>query len=147
MRNKKHDDSTYEIGFAKPPEHSRFRRGRSGNPKGRPKGVLNLATILERVLQAKVTLDENGVCRTVSKLELALEKLVELAVKGDLAALRLLTTLVASAVEKDVTTLTNQLAAADLEVLQSVLNEAAGRRLAETYLSRHGGNRENGNSE
>lgn len=147
MRNKKHDDSTYEIGFAKPPEHSRFRRGRSGNPKGRPKGVLNLATILERVLQAKVTLDENGVCRTVSKLELALEKLVELAVKGDLAALRLLTSLVASAVEKDVTTLTNQLAAADLEVLQSVLNEADGRRLAETYLRRHGGNLKNGNSE
>lgn len=143
----KDNNATYEIGFCRPPEHSKFRKGRSGNAKGRPKGVLNLAAILERVLQAKVAIDENGVCRTVSKLELALEKLVELAVKGDLAALRLLTTLVASAVEKDVTTLTNQLAAADLKVLQSVLNEADGRRLAETYLRRHGGNLENGNSE
>jgi len=143
----KSDNSTYEIGFGKPPEQSRFRKGSSGNPKGRPKGVLNLATILERVLQEKVAIDENGVCRMVSKLELALEKLVDLAVKGDLAAMRLLTTLVASGVEKDVTALTNQIAAADLEVLQGVLNEAAGRRLAETYLSRHGGKLENGNGE
>ncbi len=97
---------------------------------------------------AAVAIDENGVSRTVTKLELALEKLVDLAVKGDLAALRLLTTLVASAVEQDVDTLTNQLAAADIGVLQSVLNEATGRRLAETYLSRHGGNpRENRNAE
>ena len=141
------DDSKYAIGFAKPPEHSRFRKGSSGNPNGRPKGRLNLVTILERVLQAKVAIDENGVSRTVTKLELALEKLVDLAVKGDLAALRLLTTLVASAVEQDVDTLTNRLAAADLELLHGVLNEAAGRRLAETYLSRHGANLiENGNS-
>jgi len=134
MRNKDNDDdSAYEIGFAKPPQHSRFRKGCSGNPNGRPKGRLNLATVLEGVLHAKVAIDENGVCRTVSKLELALEKLVDQAVRGDLAALRLLTNLVASAVEKDVHTLTNQLAAADLEVLHDVLNEAAGRRLAETY--------------
>jgi hypothetical protein len=142
------DDSKYAIGFGKPPEHSRFRKGCSGNVRGRPRGRLNLATILERVLQAKVAIDENGVCRTVTKLELALEKLVDLAVKGDLAALRLLTTLVASAVEQDVDTLTNRLAAADLEVLHGVLNEAAGRRLAETYLSRHGANLlENKNAE
>lgn len=143
-----HDNSTYEIGFGKPPEHSKFRKGRSGNPRGRPKGVLNLATILERVLQAKVVIDEDGESRTVTKLELALEKLVDLAVKGDLAALRLLTTLVASAADQDVHMLTNHLAAADLAVLEGVLNEAAGRRLAETYLSRHGGDsHENGNAE
>jgi hypothetical protein len=136
----KDDNSTYEIGFGKPPKHSRFHKGLSGNPRGRPKGRLNLATILERVLQEELVIKENGVCRTVTKLELALEKLVELAVKGDLAALRLLTTLVASAVEQGVDTLTNQLASADLGVLQGVLNEAAGRRLAETYLSRHGAN-------
>ena len=134
------DDSRYNIGFAKPPEHSRFRKGCSGNARGRPRGTLNLATILERVLQAKVTIDENGVCRTVTKLELAIEKLVDLAVKGDLAALRLLTTLVASSAENHGKFLTNQLAAGDLKVLQSVLTEADGRRLAETYLSRHGAN-------
>jgi hypothetical protein len=133
------DDSSYDIGFGKSPEHSRFRKGCSGNAQGRPKGRLNLATILERVLLAKVTIDENGMCRTVTKLELALEKLLELAVKGDLAALKLITTLAVSRAEKDGNPLTSQLAATEFKVLQSVLTEADGRRLAETYLSRHGG--------
>lgn len=142
------DSSINDVGFGKPPKHTRFRKGRSGNPRGRPKGRLNLATLLERVLQEEVVIKENGLCRTVSKFELALQKLVDLAAKGDVAALRLLTSLVSSAAERDVDTLTDQLAAADLEVLQGVLSEAAGRRLAETYLSRHKGNlNENENAE
>ncbi|MFZ3585531.1 DUF5681 domain-containing protein, partial [Loktanella sp. DJP18] len=29
----------YSVGYAKPPESSRFKKGKSGNPKGRPKGA------------------------------------------------------------------------------------------------------------
>ena len=35
--------SGYEVGYGKPPKHSRFRPGKSGNPKGRPKGSKNKA--------------------------------------------------------------------------------------------------------
>jgi hypothetical protein len=117
----KNDNSGYEIGFAKPPQHSRFRKGLSGNPKGRPKGRRNLATVLERTLQEKVVINENGVRRRVTKLEAAIKQLVNKAATGDLAALRQLTALAGSAVEQSVDAPTNQLTAADLEVMQGLL--------------------------
>ena len=120
------DDAAYEIGFGKPPKHSRFCKGSSGNPKGRPKGRRNLATVLERTLQEKVVINENGVRRTVTKLEAAVKQLVNKAAAGDLVALRQLTALAGSAVEQGVDTVTNQLAAADLEVMQGVLKRLEG---------------------
>ena len=122
----KDDDSGYEIGFGKPPKHSRFRKGLSGNPQGRPKGRRNLATVLERTLQEKVVINENGVRRTVTKLEAAVKQLVNKAAAGDLAALRQLTALAGSSVEQGVDASTNQLAAADLEVMQGVLRRLEG---------------------
>jgi len=124
--SKKYDDSTYAIGFGKPPKHSRFRKGRSGNPKGRPKGRRNLATVLERTLQEKVVISENGVSRTVSKLEAAVKQLVNKAAAGDLAALRQLTALAGSAVEQGGDTSTNELEDADLELMRDVLKRFEG---------------------
>lgn len=81
------------VGYGNPPKQSRFRKGVSGNPKGRPKGALNLATVLWRTLQERVVVNENGVRRTVPKLEAALKQLVNQAASGDLAAIRQLTAL------------------------------------------------------
>ena len=120
------DDSTYDIGFRKPPEHSRFRKGRSGNPKGRPKGRRNLATVLERTLQEKVVINENGVRRTVTKLEAAVKQLVNKSASGDLTALRQLTALARSAEEQVAEAPTKQLADADLKVMQGVLKRLEG---------------------
>ena len=38
---------TYEVGFGRPPRHTRFKAGQSGNPKGKAKGAVNLATDVE----------------------------------------------------------------------------------------------------
>lgn len=85
------DDGTpYAVGFAKPPKRSRFRKGSSGNPRGRPKGRPNVATVLERTLQQKIVIREKGKKRTVTKLEAAIEQLVNKATSGDLVALRLI---------------------------------------------------------
>ena len=52
--------NAYAVGYGKPPVPSRFQRGKSGNPKGRPKGALNVTTILFRTLREIVVINENG---------------------------------------------------------------------------------------
>ena len=120
------DDSTYNVGFGKPPKQSQFRKGHSGNPKGRPKGKRNLATVLERTLQEKVVINENGVRRTVTKLEAAAKQLVNQAASGDLVALRQLAALAGSAGDPQVAPPTKQLADDDRKVMEGVLKRWEG---------------------
>ena len=82
------DDETGEkIGYRKPPANSRFRPGQSGNPKGRPKGSLNVATVLMKTLREKVAINENGKRKKITKLEAYLKQLVNKAASGDLRAI------------------------------------------------------------
>ena len=90
------------VGYGNPPEHTRFKAGKSGNPRGRPKGTLNMATVLERALREKVVINENGKRKMITKLEAAIKQLVNKAATGDLRALRHLADLVASAEERAV---------------------------------------------
>jgi hypothetical protein len=90
------------VGYCHTPEHTRFKKGTSGNPQGRPKGTLNLATVLERTLREKVVIDDNGKRRTVTKLEAAIRQLATKAALGELKALQLLAALVRSAEERGI---------------------------------------------
>ncbi len=84
------DDPDYEIGYGKPPKATRFKKGQSGNPKGRPKGAKGLAASLRRELEAKITVREGGRTVTMSKAEATVKRLVELALRGDSKALAML---------------------------------------------------------
>jgi hypothetical protein len=87
---------TTEVGYGSPPERTRFKKGQSGNPRGRPKGTLNLATVLERTLREKVVIHENG-----TKLQAAIMQLTNKAASGELKAFQLLAALVRSAEERE----------------------------------------------
>ena len=118
-------NSTYDVGFAKPPKRNQFRKGVSGNPRGRPAGRLNLKTVLERILQEKVVINENGVRRVVTKFEAAFKHLVNKAASGDLRALQQLTPL-ANSVEQMVDPPAKKLSADDAKVFESFLKRIKG---------------------
>lgn len=111
------------VGYGRPPEHTRFKPGQSGNPKGRPRGSVNMATMLGRILREKVGTIENGKRKTISKFEAALKQLTNKAASGDLSALRLLSALVASAEERmsDATASNPVLPEVDERVVQGIL--------------------------
>ena len=88
------------VGYCNPPKHTQFKKGQSGNPRGRPKGAQNVATVLERTLRERVVINENGRRKTITKLEAALKQLTNKAASGELKALQLLASLVRSAEER-----------------------------------------------
>ena len=76
------------IGYKKPPDHTRFKKGQSGNPKGRPKGSKNFATVVDNTVNRPVSVSENGRRRTITKLEASLTQLFNKSASGDLGAIR-----------------------------------------------------------
>ena len=58
------DEPQYEVGYGKPPRSGQFTKGKSGNPKGRPKGSKNLASIVLRESRQPVRVNGPGGTRT-----------------------------------------------------------------------------------
>ena len=85
-------DPGYKIGYRRPPLHSRFKKGQSGNKHGRPKGRPSIADLFNKAMMEKITV-KNGGGRsiTISKIEVALTQLANQAAKGDRHAIRLMT--------------------------------------------------------
>lgn len=76
-----------KVGYGRPPKHSQFQPGETGNPKGRPKGSRNLRTDVKRALKKPVSFIENGKRKTTSTQEAAILKLRETALNGNPRAL------------------------------------------------------------
>ena len=79
-------EEAYEVGYGKPPKASQFKKGQSGNPKGRPKGARNFSTDVKEVLTKPVSVNEGNAQRTISTQMATLMRLREKALKGELSA-------------------------------------------------------------
>ncbi len=80
----------YTVGYRKPPPHTQFKPGQSGNPRGRPKGAKSLMSMALAMLNERVTVKTQNGTRTMSKIEALLQKQMEKASKGDDKATKLL---------------------------------------------------------
>lgn len=81
------DRDTPSVGFMNPPKHTQFQKGKSGNPRGRPRKRDDLNTVLERVLKRKVRIRDQE--RKIPIRDALIWKLRELALQGDKQALAL----------------------------------------------------------
>lgn len=73
----------YDVGYRKPPKHTRFKKGQSGNPRGRPRGSKNHATLLNEALDEKVTVTEHGQRRQITKRQAMYKQLANRAAQGE----------------------------------------------------------------
>ena len=84
------DERDYEVGYGKPPSHTRFEKGQSGNPRGRPPGAKNMKTLLTKALNQLVVVTDHGGRRKVSKREAIVTQLVNRSAKADYKAIQIL---------------------------------------------------------
>jgi hypothetical protein len=73
-----------DVGYGKPPRAYQFKPGQTGNKTGRPKGAENEETILRKLLQHKVRINENGKVRKITFLEAILRKVAEDCLRGNI---------------------------------------------------------------
>lgn len=76
----------YQVGYARPPEVTRFQKGQSGNPKGRPKGAKGVRTLVNTSLDEIIRVAENGRPRDMRKRQAILLAMIAKAIKGDVRA-------------------------------------------------------------
>ena len=79
------NDRDYEVGYGKPPRRTRFKKGQSGNPRGRLPGAKNLKTLLSEALNEFVIVTENGGRRKITKRQAIITQLVNRSATADLA--------------------------------------------------------------
>lgn len=83
--NRKNGD--YEIGYGRPPKHTRFQKGQSGNRAGRPKGSLSLAAQVRKDAGLPVVVTINGVRKKFTRRQAASQQMTLKAAGGDMKAI------------------------------------------------------------
>ena len=86
------EPKAYEVGYHKPPQHTRFKKGQSGNPKGRAKkkNIDDVRPVIEEILEQAVPIDDGGKKYTISRMQAILEAERKNALNGNLRAIEAL---------------------------------------------------------
>ncbi len=109
----------YEVGYGKPPKHTRFKEGQSGNSKGRPKGRPNFSTDVKDTLKEPVRVTKGGKRKTVSTQHAALLRLREKALSGDARSLERLIELARTYNDEEFAEAAAELSLTDAEILKA----------------------------
>ncbi len=84
------DDTTFKVGYRKPPQHTRFKKGQSGNPRGRKKGRRNLRDVVRTTLDERIWIRDGDTRRKITKTEALVLTTVNRVIAGDQKAAGLL---------------------------------------------------------
>jgi len=110
----------YTVGYGKPPASGQFKRGKSGNPKGRPKDSLSFDTDLSEVLNGKVTVTENGKTKKVTSQKAILMRLLAAALQGKYGPMEKIVGLAKDlSTERELQVKENRLSVNDEQILES----------------------------
>jgi hypothetical protein len=128
MSNEKGPKSPdYVVGYRRPPKATQFSAGKSGNPKGRPKGSRPVGAVLQDIIHQKVTVTENGKTRRIPAIEVMLRRLANDAMRSDQKAIKLLLSLADRYAESPETAIhLRQMLAEDEAILAEYLSDPAG---------------------
>ena len=74
-------------GYGKPPVKNQFKKGQSGNPKGRPKTNTSDGIDISQILTGPLTVTIDGKAQEMSPFEISVRKLAQKAVAGDFRAI------------------------------------------------------------
>ena len=82
--------SEEEKGYGKPPKKHQFKKGVSGNPRGRPRGKSSLLSDLNKIVNQKISVNLNGQNMRLTKRQAFLQRVANDAIAGGAGAGRLL---------------------------------------------------------
>jgi predicted DNA-binding ribbon-helix-helix protein len=120
----------YQVGYGKPPRHTRFTKGQSGNPKGRQPETKNLSSLLDQELNQRVVVAADGKRKAITKWRAFIKQLVDRAAAGDLRAGKLILDLY-SGTESRAEATSSQTADfthADLKVIEQLKAQLPGKK-------------------
>jgi hypothetical protein len=84
----------YAVGYGKPPQHTQFKPGQSGNKTGRSKRAHAFKTLVLEELDERIAVREGTREKTITKQRALIKAMVAKAIKGDMRAASLLLTMV-----------------------------------------------------
>jgi len=117
----------YVVGYGRPPKASQFVAGKSGNPRGRPKGSRSVGAVLQDIIQQKIVVTENGKTRRIPALEVMLRRLANDAMRSDAGATKLLLSLIDRYADATETKLhLGEMLAEDRDILAQYLPSSGG---------------------
>lgn len=93
MASRKRKPTDDAVGYGRPPKSTQFKKGQSGNPRGRPKGSRPVGAVLQDILGQRIAVTENGKTRRLPALEVMLRRLANDAMRSEPVALKLMLSL------------------------------------------------------
>ena len=111
----------YDVGYGKPPKHTRFSKGQSGNLRGRPKVSPNLQTEMKRLVAAKTKIKFDGVIQTVPRTRALCLTLIQLALRGSVRAFAEIVRIIGPEIADELKATAAGLTSADVDIVRRAL--------------------------